>query len=406
MHHRAELGGAPTSLSHLIRALDRTRFQPHVYCPPGAAADLFRDAGATVHTGPVAAFTHIWASTYRGLRWLLLVRELWRLPSHARSFRRTLRRNNFALVHLNDSPLIPAAWLAHRERVPVVWHLRSTLPHHGTDRRSRVVRRAIGRLAASTIAINGDVADAFGLGSAVVPNSVDLARFHPGDRGEARRAAGLDPDRPVVSFFGFIYPSKGVREAIEAAGRVRADGLDATWLIVGGGVRGAEFFASPLGRALQLARLVRDHEADARELVARLGLRDVVRFVPFTSETAELYRASDLVVAPSRGPELGRPVLEAAASGVPVVASASHTGGGGVAVPDETAVLVAEVDGERLAEAVADLLRDPERRRRLGRAARTFAEQRFDQTRNARAVEAIYDSVIEGRAARVAQRRR
>src|SRR5262249_49690652 len=81
VHHRSELGGAPASLSYLIRELDRDRFEPHVYCPPGPAAELFREAGAVVHTGEVAAFTHIWASTYSGRRWLLLARELARLPS-------------------------------------------------------------------------------------------------------------------------------------------------------------------------------------------------------------------------------------------------------------------------------------------------------------------------------------
>ena len=44
VHHRSELGGAPESLSYLIRELDRERFEPHVYCPPGPAADLFREA--------------------------------------------------------------------------------------------------------------------------------------------------------------------------------------------------------------------------------------------------------------------------------------------------------------------------------------------------------------------------
>src|SRR5205085_4550061 len=149
---------------------------------PGPAADLFREAGATVHTGAVAGFTHIWASTYRGRRWLLFGRELVRLPSHVRQFRRTLQRQRFELVHFNDSPLIPAAWLARREGLPVVWHLRSALPGGGTDRRSAFIRSAIRRLATTSIAINYDVADVFGVDSAVVPNSVDLARFRPGDR--------------------------------------------------------------------------------------------------------------------------------------------------------------------------------------------------------------------------------
>src|SRR5438309_2868439 len=102
VHHRSELGGAPASLSYLIRELDRERFEPHVYCPPGPAAELFREAGATVHTGPVAAFTHVWASVYRGPRWLLLLRELALLPRHLLCLGRTLREHRFELVHLND----------------------------------------------------------------------------------------------------------------------------------------------------------------------------------------------------------------------------------------------------------------------------------------------------------------
>ncbi len=95
VHHRSELGGAPESLSYLIRELDREQFEPHVYCPPGPAADLFREAGAVVHTGAVSGFTHIWASTYRGRRWLLFGRELVRLPSHVHQFRQDLAQPAF-----------------------------------------------------------------------------------------------------------------------------------------------------------------------------------------------------------------------------------------------------------------------------------------------------------------------
>ena len=143
----------------------------------------------------------------------------------------------------------------------------------------------------------------------------------------------------VVSYFGFIYPSKGFEEFIEAAAQLRDRGIDASYLIVGGAVRGEEFFRTVVGRSLQLADLTRNYEQEAKQLVAELGLSDVVRFVPFTQDTANLYQASDVVVAPSRGPELGRPVIESAASGVPVVASGSRTGGG-VVVPNETGVLV------------------------------------------------------------------
>src|SRR5439155_816053 len=309
-----------------IRELDSAQFEAHIYCPPGPAAELFRQAGAKVHTGPVAGFTHIWASTYRGRRVLPFHPWLVLLPHPVFRFRRTTRRHRFELVHFNDSPLIPAAWLARHESLPVVWHLRSALPDGGRDRRSELVRRAIRRFATTSIAINHDVAGVFGVDSTVVPNSVDLGRFRPGDQEAAKAALGLPSERPVVSYFGFIYPSKGFREFIEAAAQLRDAGLDASYLIVGGAVRGQEFFQTVVGRSLQLADLTRDYESEAKALVDDLGMSEVVRFIPFTQDTANLYQASDVVVAPSQGPELGRPVIEAAAELFAAAGATVHTG--------------------------------------------------------------------------------
>jgi glycosyltransferase involved in cell wall biosynthesis len=392
VHHRAELGGAPASLALLIRRLDRERFEPHVYCPPGASAELFREAGAIVHTGTVAGFTHIWASTYRGARWLVLGRELARLPRHLAGFRRTLQQETFDLVHLNDSPLLPAAWLARRHGIPVVWHLRSAPPHGGRDLRSRLVRRAVLRLSAATIAINQDVADAWDIPAMVVANPVDLDRFSPGERVAARAAVGLPAAGNVVSYVGFLYPAKGVRELIEAAALVREQGIQATYLLVGGGVRGNSFFRTPLGRAARLLGLAHDHEAEARARTAALGLERSVRFVSFTADAPDVYRASDVIVSPSRGPEIGRPLLEAAAVGIAAVGTGSTTGGG-ILEPGVTTVFAAGSGAEPLAAAIADLLRDPAQRESVGIAARLHALSKLDPERNARLVEAVYERV-------------
>jgi glycosyltransferase involved in cell wall biosynthesis len=387
VHHRPELGGAPTSLYYFLRSLG-DEWESHVYCPPGPAATLFSSAGATVHTGPVAAFTHIWASTYRGRRWLLLLRELFYLPGHIRSFRQVLRSNDFDLVHLNDAPLVAAAWMARRVGIPVVWHLRSSLPEDGQDLRSRLMRLAIQRMSAASISINADVARSYNVDSEVVPNSVDLAVFHP-------REDGGQDTTPIVAFFGFLYPSKGFREFLEAAAALRDRGVQASYRVVGGAVRGEGFFRTVPGRALELVGLVRNYEEEAYDLVERRGLSESVEFIPFTTSTAELYRSADVVVAPSTGPELGRPVIEGAASGVAVVASGSLTGAG-VIVGGETGVLVESANADQLASAIGALLEDPDLRKRMGRAARVHAEQQFDPAKNAGRTIAIYRRILPG----------
>ena len=392
VHHRRELGGAPESLAYLIRRLDRARFEPHVFVPEGPAAELFRTAGAEIHPGTVAAFTHIWASTYRGPRWLLLVRELSRLPAHTYGLRTTIRHVRPAIVHLNDSPALPAAWLARRMGLPVVWHLRAALPERDGRRRTQFVRKAVERLASVSIAINEDVAASFAAGSLVIPNSVDLDRFRPGDAERARQELDLPADRPVVSSFGFLYPSKGFRQLIAAARLVRDRHIEATYLLVGGDIRGERYFRTPFGRLLRLLRVSHNFEAEAGDLVRQLRLDGIVRVVAYRDDVAELYRASDLVVAPSQGPELGRSLVEAAASGVAVVASGSRTGGG-IVVPEQTGVLSSS-SADGIAAAVAALLSDSDRRSLLGRAAREHAESRFDPGRNAREIERLYDELL------------
>src|SRR6266852_2706859 len=75
VHHRPELGGAPTSLYQLLCALDRQRFRPVVLCPKGDTAALFASAGVPVHRGPIFTFSHVVTCTYHGLRWAMLARE-------------------------------------------------------------------------------------------------------------------------------------------------------------------------------------------------------------------------------------------------------------------------------------------------------------------------------------------
>jgi glycosyltransferase involved in cell wall biosynthesis len=393
VHHRSELGGSPASLSHLIVHLDRTRFEPHVFCPPGPAAEAFAESGAIVHTGPVAGFTHIWASTYRGRRWLLLARELMLLPGHLLALRKTLRKHSFAVVHLNDSPMIAAARMARRRGIPVVWHLRSSLPQQQGKRRTRFMQRSIARYATASIAINDDVRDSFAVGSETIPNPVDLDRFRPGDKPSAKRALGLDPAQLVISFYGFLYPLKGFHDFIRAAALLRARGIDATYLIVGGAVRGRAFFETTFGWTLRQLGLAKDYDAEARELVSRLDLGGLVTFVPFTRDTETYYQASDVVVSPSRGPELPRPVLEGAACGCPVVASGSLSGAG-IMLSEETGQLVPRRSPDALAAALYELAQDEGVRAALGERARRHAESEFDAVRNAGKVMDIYERVL------------
>ena len=186
----------------------------------------------------------------------------------------------------------------------------------------------------------------------IVPPAVEHAFFAPGDRRGARRAVGLPVDRPVVLFVGRIQPLKGPDVAIRALAAIpRPDAL----LVVVGGASGADG----------------DHEMDkAVALAGELGLSDRVMFVEPKPHhlLSSFYRAADVVVVPSRSESFGLVALEAAACGVPVVATA--VGGLLNVVHDGvTGHLVEGRDPARFARAITQLLDDPIGAAALGAAA-------------------------------------
>jgi D-inositol-3-phosphate glycosyltransferase len=176
----------------------------------------------------------------------------------------------------------------------------------------------------------------------IVAPGVEHAYFGPGAQWGARAALDLPTDVPVVLFVGRIQPLKGPDVAIRAMHAMRRD--DALLLIVGG-ASGSEG----------------DSEVErAHQLVDELGLHDRVRFVPPQPHhiLSTYYRAADVVIVPSRSESFGLVALEAAACGVPVVASAV---GGLQSLVDhgDTGFLVDRRDPVLFARAIDEILDDP-----------------------------------------------
>ena len=176
----------------------------------------------------------------------------------------------------------------------------------------------------------------------IVAPGVEHAFFAPGDQGGARAALDLPDDVPVILFVGRIQPLKGPDVAIRA---LHALGRPDALLLVVGGASGSDG----------------DTEVErARQLVDELGLHRQVRFVPPQPHhiLSTYYRSADVVVVPSRSESFGLVALEAAACGIPVVASAV---GGLLSLVDhdETGFLIPDRDPIRFAKAIGRILDEP-----------------------------------------------
>lgn len=208
----------------------------------------------------------------------------------------------------------------------------------------------------------------------VIHNGVDLSRFSP-DRHPLPDDIPVPDGATVVSVIAALRRPKRHDVLVEAWPQVLRSDRDAHLLVVGDGEQ-------------------RDHlEAQ----IEQLGVTDRVHLLGARADVPAILRATDLAVLASDTEALPTTLIEAAASGVPAVAT--RVGGTSeVVVNGETGLLVAPGRPDELARAVSALLLDHERRRAMGCAARAWAVERFDARVWAESLHALYEDALAGRA--------
>jgi len=186
-------------------------------------------------------------------------------------------------------------------------------------------------------------------------NGVDVERFSPGPS-SLRGQLGLPPDAPVVGFVGRLTRDKGLPELVEAFDAILAAKPQAHLLLVGW------FDAS--------------EDALSHELRSRIKNHPRIHMTGYVADTAPYYRAMDVMVLPTWREGFPNVVLEAAASGIPVVTTLC-TGSRDTVVPEVTGLLIPPGYPVAISEAVLKLLGNPEHRCRMGMAARAWVLENY-----------------------------
>jgi D-inositol-3-phosphate glycosyltransferase len=198
-----------------------------------------------------------------------------------------------------------------------------------------------------------------------VPPGVDLHRFHPLDRAEAKARLGIPCGEHTILFAGRIEPLKGIDTLLLAMSLLQARHPDAvantTVAIIGG---------DPWADTLD-AEMVR-----LQTLREELGIRDLVTFLGAKDQDVlpSYYAVADMVVMPSHYESFGMVALEAMAIGTPVIASEV----GGLAHLIQHSINgfhVPSRDPEALAARILQLLENPVLRKQLGHNAAAYAQQ-------------------------------
>lgn len=191
-----------------------------------------------------------------------------------------------------------------------------------------------------------------------------------------QRCAAADAE-PVIGMVALFRPRKGLDVLIKALAQPELAALPCKVRLIG-----------PFETA--------EYEQEMRALADSLGVAERLQWVGYTADVQGELDAMDLFVLPSLfGEGMPMVILEAMASGVPVVASAVE-GIPEIIRDQEDGLLVPAADEAALARALASLVGDPARRQCFGAQARTRQVERYSDVAMAKAVAAVYDRVLEG----------
>lgn len=277
-----------------------------------------------------------------------------------RRLRADIRRMDAQIVHAHGYKANLYGFLATRAsgvRFVATNHRFDTGPQNRFDR--PVLSRADAVYAVSDEA-RDSLRDEYGIADVVsIPNGVD-------PRDYTGTTASLDLPRPLVGMVARLAPEKAPADFLEVA---KAVGPTATFVLVGDG---------PLREELQ---------EQAGSNVVFAGFRD---------DMPAVYASLDILVQPSYREGMPMTILEAMASGVPVVAT--RVGAAADVIEDgHTGVLVDAGDVEAMTRAVTDLLADGPGRAAMGSAARQAVDEQFTVEVMAGRYAEQYRRVLQGR---------
>jgi glycosyltransferase involved in cell wall biosynthesis len=211
-------------------------------------------------------------------------------------------------------------------------------------------------------------------------NGVDTERFSPGVS-EVRERLGIGAGEVVLGFVGRLTRDKGVPELMEAFDEVLAR---------------SQKCESPNCRLLLVGWFDAAEDALSRSWQKRILQHPQVIYTGFVEDTAPWYRAMDLLILPTHREGFPNVVLEAAASGLPVITTES-TGSRDAVLPEVTGLLIPPRIPEAITDAALELIRDEAKRKRMGVAARAWVQERFSQERVLGLAVEFYWGMLEGR---------
>jgi glycosyltransferase involved in cell wall biosynthesis len=389
-------GGASRSLYEAMSAFPEGSVDRYFVMQRGTALDFYgKLASDVIATRGLTRFDDTRVGHYRGVRWLVPIREALYFPFTVIALLRARRRwPRIDLIHVNEiTEIIPGLIAKALFRAPMVVHTRSLLRIASRSRRTRWLHERLRKSVDAVVAIDEGVRATLpaDVRVDVIHNSFTATPTGQPDPAYLAQFDGLRPSAFKVGFVGNLHRVKGLPELLEAARIVKAAGEDVQFLIVGGTTTAEGGLYRWLLNKLGLGQ---DLHSSVPQTVKDYGLEEDVRLLGATTDIQRVYPRMDVIAFPSQSDAPGRPVFEAAFYGVPSIV-AVRTPRDDTLAHGETGLAIPEPDPKLLAEAIIYFAHNRSEAKRMGANAKALAERNFRPEVNAATLHALYRRVVE-----------
>ncbi len=350
--HQAELGGGEIELLEIIKNINLEKFYPVVLL--GATGPFYealkREKIETIIQELPVYFRTLKRSTSISTSIFSYIRSAISMPRFTAAAAGIIKDLNAEVVYANTvKSLVYAAKAAKKCNAKLIWHLHDCLTKDFYP--PGVIPRIISssKLADKIICVSEVVKKAYlkaggeDKNAIVIYNGVDTIRFNPDINVEDIKGSLNAKDKKIISLIGRLEEWKGQKVFIRAAESVCRKRDDVIFLIAGGPLFGCKTYEQ------QLKAMVKD-----------LRMEKKIIFLGHQTNPEIIMAASDIVTHCSTKPEpFGRDIIEAMACGVPVIAS--NIGASPEIIENgNTGLLIDPANPNALAEAITELLKQPQ----------------------------------------------
>ncbi len=361
VNYSLDVGGVETLILEICRRLDRRRFQPYIF--------VFEKNGKLKNEYLDSKIVVCEVDKKKGLDWLLPVK-----------LSKMLKKHNIDIVHTHN----PSNWLygsiaAKLAGIPIVHTEHTTSDYDNYHvKRWQVIESILAQFTHTITTVCENVkkhmVEKSGISSSkikVVYNAIDIDNFSVEiDKSKLMQDLSLDENCMTMGSVARFYKNKDHKTLLEAFGLALKQIPNLYLLLVGDG---------PL-------------KPDIEKLADGLNVSKNVRFLGNRRDIPQLLKVMDIFVLSSKREGLPIALLEAMASGVPVIVT-DVDGNTEVVIDRETGLVVPSNNAEKLAKAIIKLLADKENADKMAENGKRFVEERFSFCNMVNNYSQIYQSI-------------